>query len=242
MKYLIASLFALTSFSLSAQMYPYNPNNKQIFRSSGDAILRIQPDQVVLSLGVESRGKDLIKTKDETYKKLSASIKYCKEQGIPDKYIQTDFIRINPHYDYGSDVIIDYYSVTQKFSIIIEDLDKYETLLTELLNLGINKVNNIEFRTTKLKENRYKVRKMAIEAAKEKAKFLADEIDIKLGKIINISESTNNPVNSFSRSNYANISQNIVQSDGGGFDGSTLAIGMLSLKANVNLTYELIED
>lgn len=222
-------------------MYGYNNSDKQIFRTSGDAILRIQPNQVVLSLGVELIGKDLVPTKEENSQILSAAIKYCKNNGIPDKYIQSDYVRINPHYDYLSDRKIDYYSVSQKFSVVIEDLEKYEQFLTDLLNLGINKVNNIEFRTTELKDNRYKVRKMAIEAAKEKAEFMASEVGIKLGKIINISEYSQNPVNSFSRSNYANISQNVVQQNAGGSNNSTLAIGMLSLKANVSLTFEIIE-
>ena len=102
-------------------------------------------------------------------------------------------------------------------------------------------MNNVEFRTTNLKENRYKVRKMAIEAAKEKAEFLTNEIGIKLGKIVNIGETVNNPANSFSRNNYANVSQNVVQFDTGGTEDSTLALGMLSLKVTVNLTYEIVE-
>lgn len=241
MKNILTTMLCILSLQAFGQIYGYNNSGGQTFRSSGDAILRIQPDQVVLSLGIESRGKNLLETKKENHDRLSASIKYCQNNGIPDKYIQTDYIRINPHYDYGSNVSIDYYSVSQSFSIIIDDLNKYEIFLTDLLSLGINKVNNIEFRTTQLKENRYKVRKMAIEAAKEKAEFLSNEIGIELGQIINISESTQNPVNSFSRSNYANVSQNVVQFNSGGIEDSTLAIGMLSLKANATLTYEIKE-
>ena len=241
MKYILTLMIGILSLQAFGQIYGHNNSGKQTFRSSGDAILRIQPDQVVLSLGIESRGKDLILTKKENHDRLSASLKYCQDNGIPDKYIQTDYIRIKPHYEYSSSVNIDFYSVSQSFSIIIDDLTKYEQFLTDLLSLGINKVNNIEFRTTQLKENRYKVRKMAIEAAKEKAKFLSNEIGIELGQIINIGESTQNPVNSFSRSNYANVSQNVYQYDTGGIEDSTLAIGMLSLKANATLTYEIKE-
>ncbi len=241
MKYIITILITFNSLQAIGQIYGYNNSRKQTFISSSSATLRIQPDQVVLSLGIESRGKDLLTTKNENHKKLSASIKYCQDNGIPDKYIQTDYIRIYPNYHTSHSINIDYYSVSQSFSIILDDLGKYEQILTDLLTLGINKVNNIEFRTTQLKENRYKVRKMAIDAAKEKAKFLASEIGIELGEIINISESTQNPVNSFSRHNYANISQNVLQYDSGEIEDSTLAIGMLSLKANVTLTYEIKE-
>lgn len=150
-------------------------------------------------------------------------------------------MRIDPRYDYGGNVSIDYYSVVQKISIIIEDLETYEQILTSLLEIGINKVENIQFRTTNLKESRMKVRKMAIATAKEKAEFLTSEIGIKLGQIINIGETVHNPINSFSSRNYANVSQNVVQLDTGGIDDSALAIGMLSVKATVNLVYEITE-
>ena len=212
--------------------------------ASGDAILRVQPDQVVLSLGVESRGKELVATKNKNYKIIEQAINYCKQKGVVEKHIQTDYIRINPYYHYGNNennATINYYNVVQSLSIVIEDLASYEAILTELLNLGINKVNNVEFRTTKLKENRLKVRKMAIDAAKEKAKFLTEEVGITLGKIVNIGEYVTNPVNSFSRANYANVSQNMAQNIGVENGNGTLAVGMLSLKATINLTYKIIE-
>jgi len=216
-------------------------SDDKIFRVSGDAILRVPPNQVVLSLGVASRGKELVPTKKTNADILQKAIDFCKKEGIPEKYIQTDYIRINPNYEYRNEATIDYYSVNQSISIVIEDLDKYELILTELLNFGVNQVNNIEFRTTKLKENRYKVRKMAIEAAKEKAQFLTKEVGIELDKIINIEESTYNPENAFSRSNYANFSQNVVQNSGAGIESSTLSVGLLSLKATVTLTYSIKE-
>ncbi len=216
----------------------------QLFRISGDAILRVQPDQIVVNFGIKLRGEELVNIKEKSSKIMNKAIKYCKEQNIPEKYIQTDFIRINPQYNYESyksknNMTINYYEVVQTITVIIEDLGKYEQILTDLLSLGINKVNNITFRTTKLKENRYKVRQMAIEVAKEKAKFLTSKVGLELGNIINISEYTYLPVNSLSRNTYANVSQNIYTNIDEGMLSKGLSIGMLSLKAAVNLTYEL---
>lgn len=239
MRILFTILVGLFSFQAIGQVYGLPNSTKRYFTSSGDAILRIQPDQVVLSLGVESRSKDLLVAKKDNYKRLSASIKYCKDNGIPDKFIQTDYIQINPHYNYNNDINVEYYSVSQSFSIIIEDIEKYEEFLTSLLELGINKVKNIEFRTSQLKEHRQRVRKMAIAAAKEKAEFLTNEIGIELDKTVNIKESTRNPVNSFGNRNYANNVQNVVRYNSEDMDGSSLAVGMLSLRSEVTLTFEV---
>lgn len=218
---------------------PTNTTPPKTFQTSSDAILRVQPDQVVLSLGVENRGKELVATKIANAAIIKKAIAYCKQQGIPEKYIQTDYVRINPHFQYRNEVSLDYYSVSQVFSVVISDLEAYEGLLTELLKMGVNKVNSIEFRTTKLKEYRYQVRKMAIESAKEKAAFLSGEVGIKLGPIVNISETTNLPMNAFSRSNFANFSQNMMQTNSGAGDIGSLSVGLLSLKATITLTYAI---
>ncbi len=224
---------------MSAQTY--DGDSEKVFTATGDAIIRVAPDQVVLRLGVESRGEDLAATKEENTLVRQRAVAYCKEQGIPEKYIQIDYVRIDPHYTPGSNVAVNYYSIVQSMSVVVSDLSQYESLLTELLNIGINRVDNIDFRTTKLKENRFKVRKMAIEAAREKAVFLTEQVGIELAEVINISETAANPTSSFGRSNYANLSQNVFQSSDSEPAGDALSVGMLSLKATVTLTYRIKE-
>lgn len=236
MKYLLTLLFLIPIVGFSQYQFE---GNEKTFSVSGDAILRIQPNQVILTFGVEDRGKNLIQTKDKNQQTLRKAVEYCKKQGIKENYIQTDYVMISPHYSYNDEINVDYYTVNQTFNVILNDLSKYENLVTELLNIGINQVKNVEFRSTNLKENRYKVRKMAIDAAKEKANFLSTETGIQLGKIINIYESTYNPVSSFSTANYANISQNSIDVNNESSENNALSAGMISLKASVNLIYDL---
>ena len=206
------------------------------FHVEGDAIVRVQPNQVILQLGVESRGEDLVATKKGNSDIIGKAVNYCKKKGILEKHIQTDYIRINPSYSYNNGTL-EYYSVDQSLSVTIEKLDTYEEILTELLKIGINKVANINFRTTELKANRMKARKLAIAAAKEKAEFLANEVGLQLGAIVNISEHSANP--------YAIglgggiMSQNVVQNIGGDSDFEGLSVGMISISASATLTYSV---
>lgn len=239
MKLISVLIFSLTCIISNGQNL--NLSNNQTLYVTGDAIVRIQPNQIVLSLGVESRGKNLVETKLKNYKIMQNAILHCKKNNIPEKYIQTDFVNIRPVYQYNNYTEMDYYSVNQSISIVLEDLKIYEELLTELLELGVNQVHNIEFRTTELKKHRQKVRKLAIEAAKEKGKFLAQELGLQLGKIINVRESLSSPTKSFSRHNYANESQNIIQDVNVNGDYGTLSLGMISIKASMTLTYNIIQ-
>ena len=78
----IITLILLLPFMSFAQFNNIKNSTQENFTVSGDAILRIQPNQVVLYLGVESRGKELFKTKEKNYSILSKAINYCKEMKI----------------------------------------------------------------------------------------------------------------------------------------------------------------
>lgn len=238
MKYFLIIVLAFSySFSNGQR---YLDQIERTFSSSGEAILRIQPDQIILNLGVENRGKELNATKDNNYQIINKVLKYCKEAGILEKYIQTDFIHISPYFSYSNDIKIDYYSVEQNLTIVLEDISIYEKLITDLINIGINKVNKIDFRTTQFKTYKTQVLKMAIDAAKENAKYLTNQVGIQLGNIINIGENVYYPEKSFTHNNYANTSQNISSNEDLS-EFPTLSKGMITIKANITLTYKIKE-
>ncbi|WP_430907700.1 SIMPL domain-containing protein [Maribacter sp. 2-571] len=219
----------------SQQMKDY----KNEFSVTGEAIVRVAPDQVVLQLGVESRGEDLLKTKSENAEIISKAMAYCREQDIADKHIQTDYVHMNPTYNYDAPADLRYYTVDQALSITLQRPEQYEEILTELLKIGINKVQGISFNTTKLKENRTLARKMAVEAAKEKALFLASEVGITLGEVTNVSEYSQNLSSGFGRFSGSNMSQNIVQNGANDMAIDGLSVGMIPIKASITLTYRI---
>lgn len=231
---LAASVF-FASFAAAAD------NNKQYFTVEADAIVRVRPDKVVLSIGVEKRGKILTETKKKSTDIIRKAIEYSKKQGIPEKNIQTDYISIQPIYkDYDNDE--KQYYVAQNISIILENVEKYDEFLTALLDLGINRVNYVDFQVNDLKKYRNESKKMAIAAAKERAAFLAQEAGFKLGNIVNLSDVSRSWF-PFGNNMLSNVSQNMAQAGGAGQGSSdepdTLAPGMVSIKSTIVLTYEI---
>lgn len=231
-------IFIFTLLSMNLLSGQFDPT--QYFSAQGDAILKVEPDQVLITLGVDNRGKDLVLTKEENYKNVSKAIEYCRSKGVEDKHIQTDYVSINPRYNYREDnMTVEYYQVSQSFTICLVDPKMYEALMTDLLQMGINRLGGVQFRSSKMEEHRYTVRKMAIEAAKQKAKFMSNEVGIELGDIINVAENVNTPYPQFNRGNYANMMR--ADESAGGGDGGSLSVGQISLKANVTIYYELIK-
>ena len=63
---------------------------------SGVGEVRVQPTEVVVSLGVETREKTLEAARTETDKKAAAIISYLKKQGVEERNIQTSYVTLQP--------------------------------------------------------------------------------------------------------------------------------------------------
>ena len=113
----------------------------------------------------------------------------AEQLGIPAKDIQTDHISIEPRYrdSYEQRDFIGYF-VRQTIVITLKDVSQFEDLLTAVLDAGANYVHGIQFRTTELRKHKDEARALAINAAREKAVALAQELDQKVGKPYSIRE------------------------------------------------------
>src|SRR5208282_5170374 len=69
---------------------------------SGSAEVKVAPDEVRLSVGVETRDADLNIAKSQHDERIASALKFLKASGVPDKDVQTDFISVSPEYDYNS--------------------------------------------------------------------------------------------------------------------------------------------
>jgi len=227
----------LCFFGIIIMAYTVLADENQTFSVSADAIVRVSPDRVVLHIGAETTGEDLSLIRKTNFDIIKNAIEILKKQAIEDKYIGTDYVNISTWYE-RDDYRKIRFTVRQSLSVIITDISKYDRILTEVINAGINQVHSIEFQTAELKKYRYEARSLAIAAAKEKAEFLAREAGFQLGNIINLQESTNDyywrPRNDRSGMSQSMSQVNTENAEG---DSDTLAPGMISITSNVRLYY-----
>jgi uncharacterized protein YggE len=214
---------------------------------TGEAVVKVVPDEVVITLGVETMHANLEVAKrqnDERVKKVIAVARSC---GVEDKHIQTDFINIMPQYDYHEervDEIVGYH-VGKVIEITLKDISQFDALLTGALKAGANYVHGIEFRTSQLRKYRDQARALAIQAAQEKAQALAQELGQTLGEPTFISENSSGWWSSYGSwwgSRWGSmVSQNVIQNAGLGAYTSEegLAAGQISVSASVSVTFDL---
>ena len=66
---------------------------------SGEAEVRVVPDQALISMTAENRNASLQEAKQENDKAVSGFIAYATQKlGVEKKHIQTDFVNIEPVY------------------------------------------------------------------------------------------------------------------------------------------------
>jgi len=217
---------------------------------NGEAVVKVQPDQIIITFGIETWDKNIMAAKQENNEILKKAVVVIKESGIPDKDIQTDHLSIEPRYgdNYEKRNFIGYF-VRNTFVVTVGEPDKVENLVTGVLQSGVNYIHSINFQTTEFKKYREQARELALNAAKEKAEKMAGSLGQLIGNPIQISEgyggsnwwyySSWNGWGYGSRSNY--MSQNVTQNIGSGTGeiSETIALGKISIKANVNVIFEL---
>ncbi len=236
-------LFALSS---STQIPLGAATSTDDISVNGEAEVRVVPDEVVLSLGVETFNQALRTAKSMNDERIQKTMAAAKALMVQASRMQTDYVSIEPKYE-NHDIArtLQGYVVRRTLVITLSDVSKFEDLLTSALEAGVTHVHGIEFRTTQLRKYRDQARVMAIKAAQEKAELLARESGRKVGQARSIGEASYGYYPSYGSwwggSRYSSMSQNAIQNAGGGLPvgGDTLAPGQISIRATVHANYVL---
>ena len=216
---------------------------------TGDAEIKVAPDRVVISVGVESRSPQLGPAKSRNDIAIAAILAVTAQEQVAAADIQTDFIEISPVYqsqnstESRENYLIDYYRVNKTVAITLRDVGRFERLLTAVINAGANRVYGVDFQTSELRKHRDQAREMAVKAAIEKAQAMASAAGLKVGKPESISAYNQGGGPSYGRmrANMSNMSQNVSSSAGGDSETSgTFAPGRISVNASVTLTFRLL--
>lgn len=209
---------------------------------SGTAEVRVAPDEIHLSVGVETRHDRVEEAKRQNDDRVSKALSFLIGLGLDKKDIQTDFIGIDSDYDSRDRTRPLVYIAQKSIGIKLTRIAAFEDVLTGLLAHGVTHVHGIDFRTSQLRKHRDAARAMAVQAAREKADALTSDLGVRRGKVYSISENywggSWNWSGSYWRSRGGGgMSQNVSQSAGGSTAEGAMAVGQISISAVVNVTF-----
>ncbi len=213
---------------------------------SGTAVVNVTPDRALIQLGVQSNGRSpqLIETANSAT--VFRVIQAIKKLGVEEKDIVTDRYVIDPVYEDYDSLSIKGYRIYNTVAITLRDIDLANQVIIAALNNGANQVVNVEFYLSDLRKYRDQARDLAMIAAGEKARDLAEAAGAKAGCVLSISENTWSYFSGgwWGRNN--NLwTQNTVQNipSGSGAEDSSefgpVNLGQISVRAEVSASYSL---
>ncbi len=205
-------LIVLSILAVTATIFVVKGNNsydENTITVSGTSKIFAQPDVAHFSFNVEETSKNPKKGQEVINKKVSKILKGLKDLGVEDNDIKTESYAIHPKYEWvkvtdrkpkialSGETYISHdrskrvqvgYDVSQKIRVSLHDLKKASDALTLFAENGVEDLSGPNFDIEDIDEIKVKARLNAINLAKDKAKRLAKDLEVKLVKIVDFNE------------------------------------------------------
>ena len=121
-----------------------------------------------------------------------------------------------------------------KYSVFLKDLSKYDEITTGLNDAGVNSIQGVEFKSSKMETYEREARKKAMENAKQKAADYVSVLGQKVGKALLI---TDNSQSYYPQPMYkGNV---MAMAADASATRETLAVGEIEINTNVSVTFAL---
>ena len=203
---------------------------------TGEGKTTATPDIVLLSLGIEAEAKTVAQAQRDAAEAMDGVMKALKANGVVEKDIQTQRFSIDMVRKWIDDeqrYIILGYQVTNIVAAKIRQIDKAGTVIDAVAEAGgdLTRINGISFSIDDPTPYYKEARAKAVEDAMAKAEQMADSADIKLGKLLYISESP--PVSPVAVSDY------LFKAEGAAPSSTPVSAGELEIQVTVRMVYAI---
>lgn len=237
-------LFAQTMNTLGNLSRPANPATDTI-TVQGDGQATLPPDVARVSFTVENTKAAVADAQAATTKQANAALDFVKGQGIAEKDVKTLSYNISPQYSYPNPCVpgmlcptyggtpkITGYQVSETIQVTMRDLTKVGALLGGLGKLSVQNVSGPAFALDDSTAGYDAARADAIGKAKMQATLLAKQLGVRLGKIVNFSESSGGYAYPMAYSIGAGVSESKNATP-------DVPVGENTYNASVSITYEI---
>ena len=145
---------------------------------TGQGQVSAVPDTVIIHLGVQTTGDNLVAVQAENTKKTQAILQALKSMGISD--VKTNQYSINKIYDYENGKQIDKgYSVRNILEIKTNNMNMAGNIIDTAVNMGANVVDLISFDVSNRDYYYLQALNLAVKNASQKAKSISMNLGLK---------------------------------------------------------------
>jgi len=214
---------------------------------SGSSLIKVKPDRVAVTFGVENFGETPRATREENARLSRQVLAALRGLGIADKDLATACFNLQPEYDsYAPRRKVVGYWARNTIAVTLRDVALLEPALVAALEAGATAVDGIDFSVTNLRPLRDQAREQAVKAAMEKARDMAAAAGLAVGTVTSISENSYNygyyGYYGLNRqwSNVQNVIQDLEAAGAIVFEDGSIALGEIIVRADVSLSASML--
>jgi len=204
----------------------------------GESRKMVEPNEVAIMFGIETRDIDVANAHKNNAQAVRKVLNLLKDFKIAERDIQTTFVQLSPqiqhHYPErtGTQDKPIIYVARKEMRILLRDIQKYERLLTGLIQNGVNQIQQIQFLHSDETKFKNEARLLALRHAKEKAQAMVNELGSQLGETLAIQEGA---IRSHLPVPMAFEARTMSEDS----SSTTLAVGELAIEAVVSVSFSI---
>lgn len=193
---IILSITAVSMYRNSNSMNNYTDT----IEVQGIGTVKAVPDVAKITFGHREENKDLKTAQANLEATISKALESLKQYGIEEKDIDQVAYNAYPRYDYKPNCTGIYcvdgnrelaaYEVSQSIEVTVRNIDQAGEILGVLAQSGATELSGPYFEIDDPSVYQQEARSLAIEDARKEAEIIADNLGVRLGKMVDFYEST----------------------------------------------------
>lgn len=162
---------------------------------NASATTRAAPDLAIVTFGVTARGATARAAQDAQAVRMNAVLEAARAAGATEENVQTVGFSLEPQYAYprGQAPRITGYSSTNIVSVRVPQVDNVSALIDAVVADGANQLHGIQFAFSDENAARNAARAQAVVAAQARADAYAEAADMRVDRIVAITEAGAEP-------------------------------------------------
>lgn len=228
--------------SVGREVYP-----QSTIQVTGSGEVYVVPDVATFNFSVIETGATVQQAQEKADAKINKALAALREAGIEDKDITTTGYNVYPKYEWKQQTCVAYpcpegkqvltgYEVNQTITVKVRDTEKAGDLVTKVGALGVSNISGVQFTVDDRDRFVAQAREHAITEAKEKAKVLAKQLGVRLGKIMYYNDNGAYPMYA---EGMGGASDQMMSAKAVAPQRAELPTGESKITSNVNITYEI---
>lgn len=203
---------------------------------SGEATVRVEPDMGIVRFGVVTHAEDPEEAREQNAEASREALNAVRELGVDERRIRMEVLRLQPRRVYNREQRRYEEEGFEAIRIVVVELDDLEQLpvvVAEVVQRGANRLEQVRYDLRDRNAPRNEALRDALTNARDKARLMAETLDVELGPVRQIREQQLDFPRPMVRMDTA------MAAEAAGPEPEAFAAGEIEVRATVQVVFEL---